>query len=278
MSFSVSSVILTKNEVFNIERCITSLQWCKEIVVVDSGSSDGTIQLANELGAKIFTHIQSPPYKAAVQRNWALQNCSLTGDWVLFVDADEVITLNLAGEIQRVCSSPENPFNAFQLPPRYLFWGKWMKRTLSYPVWHDRLLKRGEVFFADGGYMEHFTEGAKLGRLNEPYDHYANSKGVTDWFERVGRYSSWDAECIFNFLETGNPNAIGTKNKLNLRILATKFWFIRPVARFIYMYIIKLGFLEGWQALIFSLLIATYEFMVVVKIIDLKRLKAGLPL
>lgn len=188
-SVSVSTIILTKDEAINIKRCIDSLQWCKDIVVLDSGSTDKTAQLAVDLGARVFTHIQQAPFRISEQRNWALENCELKSEWVLFVDADEIITSQLATEIQRVCADnnyQNNYQNAFELTPRYLFWGKWMKRTQGYPNWHPRLLKRGEVTFA-GGVWEHFSEGAKVGRINIPYDHFANSKGISDWLARHDR-------------------------------------------------------------------------------------------
>lgn len=277
MNSDISAAILTKNEVCNLNRCIESLQWCQEIIVVDSGSTDGTIQLAESLGAKVFTHIPSSPFKISEQRNWALQNCNLKSEWVLFIDADEVIPSNLATEIRRVCSANNQQYNAYELPARYLFWGKWLKLTQGYPNWHSRLLKLGEVTFT-GGVWEHLVSGAKVGRINIPYDHYANSKGFGDWLERHDRYSSWDAQKVVEFLETGKASALGTERKLKLRLLAAKLWFMRPIIRFIQMYFLRLGFLEGVTAVIFCLLYAMYEFIIVVKIIELRRKKSGLGL
>lgn len=278
MNISISSIILTQNEVSNIERCISSLEWCREVIVVDSGSTDGTLELAKALGARVYTHTQKPPYQAAKQRNWAIDNTNAVGEWILFVDADETIPPDLAVEIQRICTSNDNTYNAFKLTPRYLFWGKWMKRTQGYPNWHDRLLKRGEVRFADGGYWEHFVSNAKIGKITIPYDHFGNSKGISSWIEKHDRYSSADAEKIIEFLETQESSSLGTKNKLTLRIWAAKLWLIRPIVRFIYMYVIRLGFLEGLTSLAFCLLYAIYEFLVVVKIVELKRKRSGLPL
>ncbi|MBO3460295.1 glycosyltransferase family 2 protein [Aetokthonos hydrillicola Thurmond2011] len=277
MQLPISSIILTKNEISNIKRCIESLQWCQEVIVVDSGSTDGTQQLAESLKAKVFTHTQPPPFKISEQRNWALQNCNLQGEWVLFVDADETIPPDLATEIQHICLKSDSRYNAFELPARYIFWGKWLKRTQGYPNWHCRLLKVGQVNFL-GGVWEQFTPDAKVGKINTPYDHFANSKGFTDWLERHDRYSSWDAQKVVEFLETGKAASLETERKLRLRLLAARFWFVRPIFRFLQMYFLRLGFLEGPTALVFCLLYAMYEFMTVVKIIELKRYKSGLPL
>ena len=277
MNKLISAIILTKNEVSNVNRCIDSLRWCHEVIVLDSGSTDGTTQLAESLGAKVFTHIQPSPFKISEQRNWALENCNLKGEWVLFLDADEVIPPNLATEIQNVCFANEQKYNAFEISARYIFWGKWLKLTQGYPNWHPRLLKLGEVKFT-GGVWEHFVSSARVGKIRIPYDHYANSKGFGDWLERHDRYSSWDAEKIVEFLETGKATSLGTERKLKLRLLAARFWPIRPLFRFIQMYFLRLGFLEGYTALVFCLLYAFYEFMIVVKIIELKRKKSDLPL
>jgi len=277
MNKLISAIILTKNEVSNLNRCIGSLQWCHEIIVLDSGSTDGTTQMAESLGAKVFTHIQPPPFKISEQRNWALENCNLQGEWVLFVDADEVIPPKLATEIQHICFANEQKYNAFEISARYIFWGKWLKLTQGYPNWHPRLLKLGEVQFA-GGVWEHFVVGTKVGKMNFPYDHFANSKGFSDWLARHDRYSTWDAENVVKFLETGNSNSLVSENKLKLRLLAARLWILRPIARFIYMYILRFGFLEGIPALVCCILYAVYEFMVVVKIVEINLTKKGLPL
>ncbi|MBF0280751.1 MAG: glycosyltransferase family 2 protein [SAR324 cluster bacterium] len=274
---SISAVILTKNEEINLNRCIESVRWCREIVVVDSGSTDRTFQLAKSLGASVISHIQAAPFQISVQRNWALKNCSLSGDWVLFLDADETIPKDLASEIKRICSLEEQTFNAFELTPRFWFWGKWLKRTQGYPNWHARLLKRDEVQFA-GGVWEHFASGARVGRIDIPYDHFANSKGFSDWLERHERYAAWDAEHIDAYLKTNRKSAFATERKLKLRSWAARFWPFRPLFRFAQMFLFRCGFMEGKVAFIYSVLCAFYEFMIVIKIIELRRKHRQLPL
>jgi len=272
-----SAVILTKNEASNLGRCVASLQWCQDILVLDSGSTDDTKAIAHKLDVRFITHIQTPPFKISEQRNWALSCGDLKADWVLFVDADEVIPPDLAEEIQLVCRSSDMAYHAYELTARYLFWGRWLRRTQGYPNWHPRLVRRGRASF-EGGVWEHFSSNTCVGRLTQPYDHYANSKGFSDWLDRHDRYSSWDAEKIVEYLESQDTKDLGTTRKLKLRQYAAILWPIRPLARFIQMYILRMGFLEGWKALVFCLLYALYEFMTVVKIIELKRKKYELPL
>jgi len=275
---NVTAVILTLNEAPNMERCINSLRWCDEIVVLDSGSQDETKAEALRLGARFYVHQQIPPFKIDQQRNWAMDNGDITSEWVLFLDADETVDEILQSEIiQRCNDSKSDSYNAYELTPRYLFWGKWLKRTQGYPNWHARLLKSNEVRFT-GGVWEHFDANARIGRIEIPYDHYANSKGFSDWLQRHDRYSTWDAEKVVAFLESGSTDTLETSRKLKLRVLAARLWPLRPFARFVQMYFARLGFLEGWRAFVFCHLYFFYECMTVVKIIELKRKRAGLPL
>jgi hypothetical protein len=180
-------------------------------------------------------------------------------------------------ELERVCGDAACVTEAFELTPRYLFWGQWLKRTQGYPNWHPRVVRRGRARFA-GGVWEHFTAGVRVGRITEPYDHFANSKGLSDWLARHDRYSTWDAEKITDYLESGNSDRLGTERKLWLRRWAARCWPIRPWARFGQMYFLRLGFLEGRAALVFCLLYFFYEWMTVVKIVELRRRRKGEPL
>jgi glycosyltransferase involved in cell wall biosynthesis len=272
-----TAVILTLNECDNLERCVGSLRWCAEVIVVDSGSSDGTQERARELGCRVLTNIQEPSFRIDVQRNWALDNAAISTPWVLFLDADEAVPSELAAVLREKCIDPDCAFDAFELTPRYLFWGKWLKRTQGYPNWHPRLVRIGATRFS-GGVWEHFAPGARIGRITTPYDHFANSKGLSDWLKRHDRYSSWDAACISAFLDTGDAASLGTTRKSQLRVAAARWWLFRPWVRFLQMYVLRLGFLEGRAAFVFCTLYFYYEWMTVVKIVELRRRRLKQPL
>lgn len=277
MRRSIHAVILTLNERPNMARCMDSLRWCDRICVVDSGSADGTPEAAAALGAEVFTRRQEGDFLISEQRNWCLDHCGFSrGDWVLFLDADETIPASLVPEIRRAVA-PDAGFEAYEMTPRYLFWGRWLKRTQGFPNWHPRLVRIGDTRF-QGGVWEHFSGGGKTGRIATPYDHHANSKGFSDWLDRHKRYSDWDAERVVEFLESGSAASLATSRKLRLRVAAARFWPLRPPARFIHMYFLRGGWLEGKESLVFCLLYAFYEFMIVVKIAERLRLKKGLPL
>lgn len=273
----ITAVVLTLNERENLERCFSSLRWCDRICVVDSGSSDGTGDAAVALGAEVFIHRQEGVFLISEQRNWCLENCGVPpGSWVLFLDADETVPGDLIPAIQHA-TAPGVDFDGYEMTPRYLFWGRWLKRTQGFPNWHPRLVRAGIVRF-EGGVWEHFGNGHRIGKIAVPYDHHANSKGFSDWLERHRRYSDWDSEKIVEFLGTGNAASLATSRKLRLRLWAARLWPLRPIARFFHMYVLRGGWLEGKESLVFCLLYAFYEFMIVVKIAERLRVKKGLPL
>lgn len=262
-------IILTKNEGSIIQRCLDHIPLGVDCIVLDSGSTDNTIELCRKQGITVVEHSMNP-FIISEQRNWALKNLPIKTDWVMFLDADEIISYDLNQEILKRIK--ENTHNAYRLTPKYIFWGKWMKRIQGYPNWHDRLLKRKEVSIV-GGVWEKFDDNAKVGFIRIPYDHYANIKGFKNWLERHDRYSDWDAQKIFEYLNKGSE--IGEVRKVRLRKIAAKLWWLRPWARSFNMYFLRLGFLEGWRAFYLVMLYFFYEYMIVFKLIELKRTANG---
>lgn len=272
---AITPIVLTRNEQANIPRCLASIPW-PNAVVVDSGSTDATIEVARQCGATVFVHEQSGPFDIAKQRNWAMASCNIHSEWVLFLDADEELTNETVKAIERACEHGDE-YDAFELTPKFLFWGQWLKRTQGYPNWHHRLVKRLDAPF-EGGVWEHFRSNLRVGRISEPYNHYGFSKGVSAWIERHNRYSTWDAMRIHEYLQSKNSSDLGTARKLRLRQIAARLWPIRPIARFVNMYIYQLGFTEGVPGFVYCLLCMFYEFMTVCKINEQRRISRGLPL
>lgn len=270
---TIAGVVLTLNEEQDIERALRSLTWCDELLVVDSGSTDRTQKVVEQLGVKFVQHRQAPPFLITEQRNWALDNAGLTSEWILFLDADEEIGSELASKIIE-CIELSSRFDAFELTPRYWFFGKWLKRTQGYPNWHPRLLKRSVVNF-QGGVWESFSDNATIGRILVPYEHYAFSKGINNWTITHLRYADREAQDVLKFLVERSSSALSTKRSLMLRVLFSQAWPLRPIARFSQKYILQLGFTESWQGLLFSLLMSFYELMVVIKILEYRRLARG---
>ena len=155
---TVAAVVLTYNESINIARCLRSVRWCDECLVVDSGSTDGTLEAARGAGARVCLHRADGIFNIANQRNWTLEHAGLTSRWILFLDADEEVTPELQSAIRRAINEDIQHYDGYELTPRYMFWGRWLKRTQGFPNWHCRLLRNGATRFM-GGVWEHFAVG-----------------------------------------------------------------------------------------------------------------------
>lgn len=281
MTASVAGVVLTLNEERDLSRALTSLAWCNELLVVDSGSTDLTSAVAARVGARFVVHRPAGRFLISEQRNWALDHAGLSSDWVLFLDADEEIPATTADAIQRLIVDP-SAADGFELTPRYWFFGRWLRHTQGYPNWHPRLLRFDRLRF-EGGVWESFCgiEGAAagpIGRIASPYEHYAFCKGMDDWLERHRRYADWEAEKIVAYLKGGGRQVLGTQRWRWLRQWAAIAWPLRPLGRFSQKYLLQGGWREGWQGFLFALLMAVYDLITVVKVIELRRLEKGLPL
>ena len=270
---TIAGVVLCLNEAANLDRCLSSLSWCDELLVVDSGSHDGSQERARELGAMVREHKQPGHFLITEQRNWALEHGGLTSEWVLFLDADETVGDACREAIRLAIHEPDAP-DGFELTPRYWFLGRWLKHTQGYPNWHPRLVHRGRLRF-EGGVWESFPADQRVGRITEPYEHYAFSKGIDDWLERHRRYADWEADKIYHYLSSRKTEDLGTRRSLRLRAVSAQLWPARPALRFVQKYILQRGFLEGWQGLAFSLLMSFYDLITALKIIEKTRISKG---
>jgi glycosyltransferase involved in cell wall biosynthesis len=164
----VSAIIITKNAGGTLRRCLESLEWTDEIIVVDSGSTDGTVAIAREVGANVHVTADWPGY--GPQKNRALQHA--TGDWVLSIDADEWVTPAALDEMQRVLAAPDaRP--AYAIPRRSSFCGRVMKHSGWWPDYVVRLFRRGAARFSDDLAHERLVVDGAIGKLKEPLMHEA---------------------------------------------------------------------------------------------------------
>ena len=186
-------VILTLNEEADLPRCLLSLKGFGKLVVVDSGSTDKTRQIALAHGALLLEH----PFEAfGVQRNWALDQLppKSTQAWILFLDADEVATPNFRSAVEKALDAASNDVAGFFCCCKMLLNGVWLKNSDNFPKWQVRLIRNQRVRFIDVGHGQ--KEGTVKGVLDfirEPYLHYAFSKGWTSWIDRHNRYATLEA-------------------------------------------------------------------------------------
>jgi len=270
---SLSVLILTSNEETNLPVCLDALQWCDDIVVLDSYSSDRTVEIAKQSGARVY---QRGFDSFAAQRNWGLASISFRHEWVFHLDADEVFTEGLLNEIRR--TTPGTSYDAFHVPSKMMFLGKWLRFSGMYPTYQVRLTRRERFRFRQVGHgQKEDIEQLRIGTLREPYLHYSFSKGLSDWFYRHNWYSSLEAEETLRNRKAdiqdwkGLISANGPRRRRSLRTLSSRLPF-RPLIRFVYMYFLRLGFLDGYPGFVYSILLSFYEYMIVLKTHELKRI------
>ncbi len=263
----ISCVILARDEYGIIGQCIDRLAWCDDVIVVlDPGSQDGTRALLMELPVRVFEH---PFRNFAEQRNWAIENLPTRHDWLLMLDADELVTPDFVEELQRQVSNASSQMKAFAICRKTMFLGKWMKRSDSFPVWIMRIVRR-EVRFEDSGHGEVPIplQRQLIGTIHAPLEHFAFYKGIENWIDKHNRYSSREATKESLGLNSVSMTSLfttdGSKRRSALRDLARRTRW-RPFLRFLYQYIFRMGFLEGREGLIYCSLLASYEAFILAK-------------
>lgn len=267
-------LIITKNEEVNLPSCLEALQgWTRKVFVVDSGSTDRTQEIAESMGAE-FVHHDWPGY--AAQKNWALDNLPLESDWVLIVDADEVITPALRNEIASVISRPvqEVSENGFHLNRLFYFLDSPIRHCGYFPSWNLRLFKRGRARYEDRSVHEHMVVDGESGYLTEPMMH-DDRRGIEHSIAKHNDYSTLEAGEIATRRDALRLPAAGLQSSLFGNVLARRRWFKQRIYhllpfpwifRFLYMFVWRRGFLDGRAGARFSVFISAYEFLIALKI------------
>ena len=278
----VSVLIPAKNEEANLPACLESVAIANEIFVVDSQSSDRSIEIAEKFGAKVvqFDFKGGWPKK----KNWALENLNFANEWVLIVDCDERITPESWQEISEVIKNPE--YNGYYINRRVFFLGTWLKHGGRYPDWNLRLLKHQKGRYenlhteevantGDNEVHEHIILEGKAGYLKNDMLHI-DFRDIFQWLARHNRYSNWEARVYYNLLKGQNEQGtIGAnffgdavQRKRFLKMIWIKLPF-KPLLRFILVYFLQLGFLDGKAGYMYARLISQYEYQIGVKLYEL---------
>jgi glycosyltransferase involved in cell wall biosynthesis len=225
--------MIAMNEEANLPRTLESVRWADEIVVVDSGSKDRTIEIAQSFGAKTSFHAIRGHGE---QKNVALDLC--TREWILLLDADEVLTPELQLEIRDLLSS-EPKYGAYWIPRLNLYFGRWMRHGGFYPDRKLRLFRRGAARLSEG-VGPHATPQfhGQRGKLKHDMLHYAYpTLGV--YLEHMHRYSDEIARLLYQSGRTSRSWPAFIWNAV-----------LNPVATFVYNYFFRLGFLDGREGLL----------------------------
>lgn len=232
----ISVAIIAKNEEANLARTLDSVRWADEIVVVDSGSTDGTVEIARTACARVIVHEW---LGFAAQKNFAIAQCG--GEWVLSLDADEVVDEALKGEILRVVSGRAG-CKAFYINRKNYFLGRWMRFAGFYPDAKLRLFRKGKVWFEERAVHESIKFDGPTERLRGNLLHHAYPT-LEAYFDHMNRYSS-----------LGAIEAAKKGRTAGLMVDAV----MRPVLTFLYNYFFRLGFLDGREGFLLNLYHASY--------------------
>ena len=232
MPNALSVVLITLNEAANLPRTLASVRWAQEIVVVDSGSSDATLEIARQAGASIFEE----EWKGfGAQKNSAVSRA--TGDWILSLDADEEVSPELAAEIQTLLAG-DPPVSAYRIPRLNHFLGKPLRHGGYWPDPKLRLFRRGIARFEDRPVHESMQSSGPVGTLRNPLLHYCYST-LEDYIEHMNRYSTAGAQML---VSAGRA----PRSWLGFAWSA----LVNPAATFFYNYVVRLGFLDGREGLL----------------------------
>ncbi|MGZ4959889.1 MAG: glycosyltransferase family 2 protein [Methylomonas sp.] len=242
-------VILTKNEQANLPRCLDAIPERYPIVIVDSGSTDDTIAIAQARGCRIFSN---PWPGFAEQRNFAMHSCAIDTRWILFVDADEIYPQAFYERFEREWAKDES-FDVLMVPSILYLRGKRLNHAPGYPIYHPRLVRRETVRFVRNhtGHGEAVTDTCRIGHTDIPYEHYFYHGEIIEWMHKHVDKAAQEVK-----LQPTTGAVMTTRGRLS--VLLGRSW-LRVIARFLYHFVFRGGFLDGVAGLEFALMFTWYE-------------------
>lgn len=280
----VSVLIPAKNEEANLPSCLESVKIADEVFIVDSQSSDRSLDIAEKSGANVVQfHFNGRWPK---KKNWSLENLPFRNEWVLIVDCDERITPELWEEIAAAIQNPN--YDGYYLNRKVFFLGKWIRYGGKYPDWNLRLFKHKQGRYenlnteeirntGDNEVHEHVILEGSVGYLKNDMLHI-DFRDIYHWLERHNRYSNWEARVYLNLLNnTDDSGTIGANlfgSAVQRKRFLKKLWVrlpFKPTLRFILFYIIRLGFLDGKAGYTYGRLLSQYEYQIGVKLYELRK-------
>jgi glycosyltransferase involved in cell wall biosynthesis len=274
MKLPISAIILTYNEEINLEQCLKNIaDWVGEIIIIDSFSTDKTLEIAKKYKAKVFKH---EFVNQAQQFNWALDNVPIKNDWIFRLDADEWVTPELWREIERKLQSVSGEVSGYCMKRRVYFMGRWIKHGGYYPTWLVRLFRKGMGKSEYRKMDEHIVVEGNTEKLQNDFVD-ENHKGLTFWIEKHRWYATREAEQVMEQVANDKRQMANldeeTKKKRKMKSGYYKLpLFLRAFLYFFYRYFIRLGFLDGKEGFVFHILQGFwYRFLVDAEIYELHK-------
>jgi len=281
MPSKVSTIVLTYNEEINLPACLESLTPLNgEVIVLDSGSTDHTLDIAERYGAKVYRYESGTWDPGAKKINWVLDPISLQGDWVLRLDADERLTPELACELADLASRGEADCTGFYIKRRMYFMGRWIRHGGWYPVWLLRLWRKGKAYCEDSIMDEQIVllEG-KAGWLKHDIMDW-DQKDLAFRVGKVNRYSNTYACLMSNRSDVSQfvlPASLWGSQPERMQWIKDNVYarfpkFFRCLIYFLCSYVVLLGFLDGKAGLVFHVLYGFwYRFLSDAKLLEMSQ-------
>jgi len=272
----ISIIILTFNEEMNLRACLDSARQFDDIHVLDSGSTDLTTTIARDFGARIYTNVFE---SFGQQRNWAIDNIPARHNWHFHLDADERLTPALISEMKEAIAS-DSCDGGYLVPSKLMFAGRWLRYAGQYPAYQLRLFHRHRLRFVNHGHGQREESTYPIGKLSEPYLHFAFSKGLDHWFGKHAAYARREAEQALGLkggmdvshgIDSVVSDDIVTRRRA-LKALSYRMPF-RYALRLCYMLFWKRAIFDGAAGIAYSQMLATYESMIS---IHMRLLRSGL--
>jgi len=275
---SLSVLILTLNEERNVAACLETVKWCDDIVVLDSFSTDRTVEIARANGARV---LQRKFDNWAAHQNWAMEHIPFKYEWVFYLDADERMTQELREEILSIVRNEQRQEVAYYCGRKNFFMGRWIKHAMP-PGTIMRLFRPRAVRFER---LVNPTPviGGMHGYLTNYFLHFNFSKGLSEWFEKHNKYSDLEAREGMKLLKGSarSEESLLARDQAARRKALKNLSFrlpFRSLLKFFYLYVMKRGFLDGRPGLNYCILQSMYEHMIVLKMKELERKEQGLPI
>lgn len=262
----ISVLVLTKNEQQDLPGCLASVSWSDDVQVLDSMSADRTVEIAREYGAQVT---QRAFDNWAAHQNWALANLRFQHPWVFYIDADERVTPALCESMLAAVRMPGDMV-AFRVERRDFLMGTWL-RHVQLSAFYMRLFRPEKMRYERLVNPVSLPDGP-VGKVSGYLDHFPFSKGISQWITRHNAYSTLEAQQILANRK-GAPKASAMaalfEKDFHRRRYHQKEIFYRlpgrPFAKFLLLYFVKLGFLDGHAGLTYSVLQSIYEYFIVLK-------------
>lgn len=268
----ITILIIAKNEEKNLPFALAGAQWARNVFVVDSGSTDATEALARQAGADFVPH----PWEGyARQKNWAIDNLPIQTDWIFILDADEVITPELRDELLRVVTDNRCVENGFYVNRHFIFMNRKIRHCGFYPSWNLRFFRRGKARYEEREVHEHMVVDGAAGYLSAEMEHN-DRRGMEYYIAKHNQYSTLEALAMFKKMrgqgEAASGTLFGQGTIMRRRWVKDRLWPRLPARwlfRWFYMYILRLGFLDGVAGFHFCLFMAAYEHQISLKLREL---------